>query len=80
MNTILVNFGSFGTAFVPSRGVEGGTPLSKLYRYVPPHRVGFLRRFCLKTDNTLDILVWNRVWFSRELRECMNVFNQFNTQ
>ena len=51
MNTILVNFGSFGTAFVPSRGVGGGgTPLSKLYRYVPPHRVGFLRRFCLKTD------------------------------
>ena len=48
MNTILVNFGSFGTAFVPSRG-GGGTPLSKLYRYVPPHRVGFLRRFCLKT-------------------------------
>ena len=46
MNTILVNFGSFGTAFVPSRG---GTPLSKLYRYVPPHRLGFLRRFCLKT-------------------------------
>ena len=51
MNTILVNFGSFGTAFVPSRGVGGGgTPLSKLYRYVPPHRVGFLRRFFLKTD------------------------------
>ena len=50
MNTILVNFGSFGTAFVPSRGVGGGTPLSKLYRYVPLHRVGFLRRFCLKTD------------------------------
>ena len=30
-----------------SRG--GGTPLYKLYRYVPPHRVGFLRRFGLKT-------------------------------
>ena len=28
----------------------GGTPLYKLYRYVPPHRVGFLRRFGLKTD------------------------------
>ena len=27
----------------------GGTPLYKLYRYVPPHRVGFLRRFGLKT-------------------------------
>ena len=23
-------------------------PLHKLYRYVPPHRVGFLRRFGLK--------------------------------
>ena len=29
----------------------GGTPLYKLYyyRYVPSHRVGFLRRFGLKT-------------------------------
>ena len=26
----------------------GGTPLYKRYRYVPPHRVGFLRRFGLK--------------------------------
>ena len=25
------------------------TPLYKLYRYMPPHRVGFLRRFALKT-------------------------------
>ena len=30
-------------------GGGGGTPLYKLYRYVPPHRVGFLRRFGLKT-------------------------------
>ena len=28
---------------------EVGTPLYKLYRYVPPHRVGFLRRFGLTT-------------------------------
>ena len=27
----------------------GGTPLYKLYRYVPPDLVGFLRRFGLKT-------------------------------
>ena len=27
----------------------GGTPLYKLYRYVLPHRVWFLRRFGLKT-------------------------------
>ena len=26
-----------------------GTPLYKLYRYVPPHRVAFLRPFGLKT-------------------------------
>ena len=31
----------------PQRG--GGTPSRKLYGYVPPHRVGFLRRFGLKT-------------------------------
>ena len=28
---------------------EGATPLYKPYRYVPPHWVGFLRRFGLKT-------------------------------
>ena len=28
---------------------RGGAPLYKLSRYVPPHRVGFLRRFGLKT-------------------------------
>ena len=27
----------------------GGTPLYKPYRYVPRHRVGFVRRFGLKT-------------------------------
>ena len=27
----------------------GGTPLYKLYKKVPPHRVGFLCRFGLKT-------------------------------
>ena len=27
----------------------GSTPINKLYRYVPPHQVGFLRRFGLKT-------------------------------
>ena len=52
----------------------GGTPLYKLYRYVPPGRVRYLRRFGLKTGIVLPILIWNRVWFSRELRECMNVF------
>ena len=30
-------------------GSGGGNPLYKLYRYVPPHRVGFLCCFGLKT-------------------------------
>ena len=52
----------------------GGTYLYKSYSYAPPQRVGFLRRFGLKTGIGLPILVWSRVWFSRELRECMKVF------
>ena len=32
-----------------SGGGGGATPLYKPYRCVPPHRVGFLRRFGLKT-------------------------------
>ena len=36
-------------------GVPGGdTPLYKLYRYVPPQRVWFLRRFGLKTGIDFD--------------------------
>ena len=39
------------------------------------HRAGFLRRFGLKKGiPALPILLWNRIWFLRELRECMNVF------
>ena len=55
-----------------SRG--GGTPLYKPYGSVPFQRVGFLRRFYLKTGRNRLFRVWNRLWFSRELRECMNVF------
>ena len=64
--------------------IHGATPGSRgellpyisymLYRYMLPPRVGFLRRFGLKTGMRFAILVWNRFWFSRELRECMNVF------
>ena len=36
------------TEFIQPRAAPW-TPLYKLYRYVPPHRVGFLRRFGLKT-------------------------------
>ena len=38
--------------WMPIQGLGGGggdTPLYKPYRYVPPHRVGVLRRFGLKT-------------------------------
>ena len=37
------------TGTLSSGGGGGGTPLYKLYRYVPPQRVGFFRRFGLKT-------------------------------
>ena len=35
--------------FLAAGGAGGGPPLYKPYRYVLPQRVGFLRRFCLKT-------------------------------
>ena len=38
-----------------------GTPLYKLYRYVPPHRVGFLRRFGLKTGNHTLCPFWSGI-------------------
>ena len=50
------------------------TPLYKPYRYVLPHRVGFCAVLVWKRVDAFPILVWNWVWFSRGLRECMNVF------
>ena len=35
--------------FISGGGGGGSSPLYKPYRYVPPHRVGFLSRFGLKT-------------------------------
>ena len=35
-------------------GPGGGTPLYKVYRYVPPQRVWFLSRFGLKTGIDFD--------------------------
>ena len=53
----------------------GGTLLYKLHRYVPPHRGGFLRRFGLKMGiHFAQFGLESSIWFSRELRECMNVF------
>ena len=43
----------FRSLTIPERG-GGGTPLYKLYRYVPPQRVWFLRRFGLKTGIDFD--------------------------
>ena len=58
--------------------LPGDVSLYKPYRYVPPQRVWFLRFFCLlKRIYTLLILVWNRVWFSRELPECKNALLVF---
>jgi len=56
----------------PLRGHPGGTPLYKPYRYVPPHRVGFLRRFGLKTGTHFAYygLESGRVFDGT--RECMN--------
>ena len=39
-----------------------------------PKRYGLRDFLVWKRVYTLPILVWNRVWFSRELRECINVF------
>ena len=29
----------------------------------------------IKKNAKMDCIVWNRVWFSRELRECMTFFS-----
>ena len=55
-------------------GGEGGIPLYKPYKYVPPQRVGLLGLFGLKKG--IDFApFWTgvRVWFSWELQERMNV-------
>ena len=46
-------------------GRGGATHLSKLYRYVLPHRVGFLRRFGLKTGIGIHTLVafWSGIGY-----------------
>ena len=62
----------FGTNFIIF--AQGGTPLYKPYRYVPLKGYGLWAFLAWKRVYTLTILVLNRVWFSRDLRECMNVF------
>ena len=42
---------------------------------MPLQRVWFLGLFGMKMGvYILPILVWNRVWFTRDLRKCMNIF------
>ena len=54
---------------------EGGTPLYKPYRYVPPQRVWFLSCFGLKTGIDLDHYgLKSGTWFSKKPGECINVF------
>ena len=52
-----------------------GRGYSLIYRYVPPHRVGFLRRFCLKRVHTdFAYLGLESVLLGNYVRECVNVF------
>ena len=52
-----------------------GTPSYKPYRPdVPPQRVGFRASLVIKRGVDFAHLVWNLVWFTRELRERMRVF------
>ena len=52
----------------------GFTPLYKLYRYVPPHRVVFLRRFGLKTGIYFAHFGLESGMVFEGLSERMNVF------
>ena len=51
-----------------------GTPLYKLYRYVPPHQVGFLRCFGLKTDIHFSHFGLEAGMVFEGTTECMEVF------
>ena len=53
---------------------EVGTPLYKLYRYVPPHQVGFLCRFGLKTDIHFSHFGLESGMVFEGTTECMKVF------
>ena len=47
--TSLMQHSGRGFIWTSNQMSRGGAPLYKPYRYVPPNRVGFLRRFGLKT-------------------------------
>ena len=52
----------------------GSTPLDKLYRYVLPHWVGFLRRFGRKTDIHFAHFGLESGMVFEGTTECMNIF------
>ena len=52
----------------------GGTPLYKPYRYVPPHRVGFLGRFGLKTGIHFVHFGVESGWVFEGTTKCITVF------
>ena len=61
------------THYASTRG-GGGTTLYKLYRYVPPRRVGFLRRFGLKTSTHFAHFGLESGMVFEGTTECMNAF------
>ena len=58
----------------PPGGERVTTPLYKPYRYVQPHRVGFLRRFGLKTGIHFVHFGLESGMVFEGSTECMNVF------
>ena len=53
----------------------GGTPLHKPQGYVPPHRVGFFRRFGLKTGTHFAHFGLQSGMVFEGTTECLYVFN-----
>ena len=51
----------------------GALPFISFWGMCRPIGSGFCAVLVWKQVYTLPILVWNRVWFLRELRDCMNV-------
>ena len=58
-----------------ARGGGGATPLYKPYTDVPPHRVGFLRRFGLKTGIHFAVFGLEPGMVFEGTSECVNVFS-----
>ena len=55
-------------------GGGGSTPLYMPYRYVPPQRAWFLRRFGLKTGVNFAYFCLNSGIVFEGIPECMNKF------